>query len=273
MTAVSAKKNIVTSLGSLRHLIGTWSGSTGWNIIAVPDRHKKFGYKVIVQPIIETITFSPIGGSILNRGFDHNKEISGLSYQIQVSDAETNQALHFENGMWLELYKNRVARLASIPHGDTALLIGDSFTIKEEPEIDTSLSPLPDDLDPRKNKAYLQPYFDKQEEFEGRFNVLNPNKNLSENLEGKEVSKTLVFDVSTANKGGVQNIPFITKHANVPLFESTYYLEDVRDKKTGKTFQQLQYTQTTIIEFQDNEEKPGQKISWPHIDINTLIKQ
>jgi len=272
MTAAKIKKDIVASLGPLKNLIGTWTGSSGWNIIAVPDRNKKFGYKVIVQPIIETMTFSPIGGSILNRGFDQNQEVSGLSYQIQVSDAETDQALHFENGMWLVLYRGRVARLASIPHGDTALMIGKSFTIKEEPEIDTSLSPLPD-LKFKKNKAYLKPYFDKQKEFEGRIDVLNPNNNLIDMLEGKEVSKTLVLDVSTANKGGIQNIPFITKHANVPLLESTYYLEDVKDKKTGKTFQQLQYTQNTIIEFQDNKEKRGKKISWPHIDVNTLIKQ
>ena len=74
------------------------------------------------------------------------------------------------------------------------------------------------------------------------------------------------------------NIPFIVKHADTPRMQSIFWLEKVRNKKTGQEFDQLQYTQIIDIIFhhqfaKDGKPDPDKLILWPHITINTLVKQ
>jgi hypothetical protein len=51
-------------------------------------------------------------------------------------------------------------------------------------------------------------------------------------------------------------------------------VETVLDKSSGQTFQQLQYSQSVIIDFPvKNMVKKGGTIHWPHVSVNTLVKQ
>ena len=140
-------------LGPLANLSGSWSGS-GFNLIWRPH-HPGQDHFLELNVTTEELTFSPIGGSIPNRGLlQHDIVMHGLSYlqQIQDSNVIVNGApagLHFEPGLWLTVPAttapregSTVARLASIPHGTTILAQGTAKTTSGPPAIpDVSITP------------------------------------------------------------------------------------------------------------------------------------
>ncbi len=91
-------------------------------------------------------------------------------------------------------------------------------------------------------------------------------------IEGQHILQTVTLDVSTANDGGIVNIPFVVKHANATAFQGTFWIEKVQSS-AGNVFEQLQYVQQTNIEFLPRFDDPNKLIMWPHININTLVKQ
>ena len=52
-------------LGPLADLVGTWFGTHGWELIAVPQGD---GFHLIVRPYVEVVTFEAIGAPVPNRG-------------------------------------------------------------------------------------------------------------------------------------------------------------------------------------------------------------
>jgi hypothetical protein len=105
-----------------------------------------------------------------------------------------------------------------------------------------------------------------------------PNRYLIDYLQqqeknGQTVVETINLPVSTLNRGGITNIPFVQNNANAKQLDSIFWVETVLDKATGKTFQQLQYFQNTIIDFPVAKSPKGQTIHWPHVNVNTLVKQ
>ena len=277
----------VEDLGPLNDLAGTWVGK-GWNMIAVPinsdDPRNTVGcpgipasparenFCIEIMPYVETLTFTPIGAPVPNRGFPINTFVVGLHYQQVVSDANTFQPLHIEDGMWLLLDKEKkiVSRLSSIPHGDSLLAIGKAFDVEGNFQIPpTDGLPILD----KPALGYADPYF--TAEGVPPFDTSNPNQMLQDVIDKQKLLKTVVLNnVSTENKGGISNIPFIKKNADATSFESTFWIEEVEDK-AGNNFLQLQYSQTTDLEFiKDFTSKdPDQLIVWPHVDVATLVKQ
>ncbi|NEN87592.1 MAG: hypothetical protein F6K48_01090 [Okeania sp. SIO3H1] len=244
------------------------------NTVGCPGKTPKKpreNFCVEIMPYIETLTFTPIGAPVPNRGFPIDTFVVGLHYQQVVSDANTFQPLHIENGMWLLLDKEKkiVSRLSSIPHGNTLLAIGDSFDVEgnfQIPEIDGL--PILD----KPVLGYAAPYF--TAEGVPPFNPSNPNKILQDIIDKQKLLETVILDVSTENEGGISNIPFIEKNADVSSFESTFWIEDVEDE-AGNEFLQLQYSQTTNLDFIKDftSEDPDKLIVWPHIDVATMVKQ
>ena len=99
----------------------------------------------------------------------------------------------------------------------------------------------------------------------------NPNLFLGDAILGQNIVKTEVLIISTKTSpapsfkgGGVLNIPFLDKNAKVTQFDAIFWIETVQ-LPDNTEFLQLQYTQTTILNFLD--------INWPHISVATLIKQ
>ena len=82
--------------------------------------------------------------------------------------------------------------------------------------------------------------------------------------QGLNVVKTTVLVISTANSGGILNIPFVTSNANATKMDAIFWIETVQ-QSDGSEFLQLQYTQTVILNFLG--------IDWPHISVATLVKQ
>jgi hypothetical protein len=256
--------------GPLSDLIGTWVGTKGWNLVAVPQQHVK-GFLLLVRPYVETIIITPLSTPTPNRGAEIIQQVPTLMYSLNIHDAINGSLLHAENGTWLLLHECpggfSIARQASVPHGDSILALGSSLVTKGAPQIpDISTLPV---TGPGAPLGYSDPYLTPLP----GFNKVNPNATLREAIEGQTILESTSLTVSTANEGGLSNIPFITKNANATKFDATFWIETVLNEETNQTFLQLQYSQNTILEFLPRFDNPAEKIQWPHININTLVKQ
>ncbi|MGH7029998.1 MAG: heme-binding protein [Stellaceae bacterium] len=272
-------------LGPLADLAGTWVGS-GFNLISLPDfdsRPPSTGpkaFRLKLNATRETLQFIPIGGPVPNRGSitdlgtgagQSDIQLHGLTYLQRVSDAVTNDALHIEPGIWLNVPATTVlpvqpatvVRLGTIPHGDSMLAQGNSLTVAGGPLIgaidSTPTGPgiLPGYLDPFLNPP-LPPGF--KLPF-----VKNPNLALQEAIQGQDITNTVVLIISTSPSGGIVNIPFVVQNANATKLDAVFLIETVQQPDGSGTFMQLQYTQTVILNFLG--------IDWPHISVATLVKQ
>jgi hypothetical protein len=263
-----------SNLGPLQDLVGTWHGSNGWELIAVPNSAHDF--RVIARPVLEVLTFSAIGAAVPNRGVPDDMCIYGLLYETRISDALTHEPLHLENGMWLNLGEQAgalpIARQASIPHGDVFLALGTATTIDGPPTIPV------EDANP-----ILDPIIMGYTEGEGGYSH-PPTGNVPEGLDytdwtaslreaikGLTIARTVEFSLSTESSGGIVNIPFVDAQANATSFTCTFWLETITGP-AGEEVMQLQYMQQTNIEF-FKQKGTDHVIMWPHVNSNTLRKQ
>jgi len=315
MMAAAPADTLAPNGNPLAELPGTWIGS-GFNMIAVPDfaAHgipgtEKGGspFRLIVNKTSETITFSDIG-PVPNRGNIQPDIIyNGVQYLQQVSDAVTLEGLHVEPGLWLNLPANpvqtnaSVARLSTIPHGDSLLAQGPWGEVDGGPIIDKA-DATPFTLDAKGNRVndtnvdtYLKPYFDTPlPSGIPAGSILNPNLVLEQAIkdqeaQGRKITKTIFMQVNAAPIGGINgtpvspepgaegglvNIPFIVKNADANSMSSIFWIELVQNSD-GSHFLQLQYTQTVILDFPVFNPATGGTIDikWPHITVGTLIKR
>ncbi|CAN5379550.1 hypothetical protein BH09BAC6_BH09BAC6_08770 [soil metagenome] len=277
---------VADKLGPLADLVGTWRGNSGWNMIAIPTQNSGVpDFKLLIQNYSETITFTPIGAPVPNRGGVDEQSITGLMYDLTITDNSTEGILHLENGMWLymgdihdqptDLLKGAplpiqysIARQSSIPHGDVVIGLGNSTISSGTPEF-PAIHGAPVDIGHPKLLGYLDPY--KFHDFP-HFNAKNPNAMLQIAVQGQNIGRVNTISVDTSNKGGtIANIPFITQFVDPTRFVSTYWIEDVT-LHDGTQFKQLQYSQQADLNFIPKFGIPG-IIMWPHINVNTLRKQ
>lgn len=263
---------VADSLGPLANLVGTWMGSKGWEIIAVPASvgDPAFeSFRLIIRPYIEIITFVPIGAPVPNRGYPNDLFITGVQYEMRITDAETNQPLHLEVGMWLYLpgQDQTIARSATVPHGDSLLALGNAATLNGAPAIPkTTAIPVIKGFKPGYTDNYLRlpasiPFL-----------ASDVSKVLQDAIAQQTISQTDQLDISTANGGGILNIPFVAAQANTNAFTCTYWIETITTD-SGDTVQQLQYLQQANLNFVKQFDGSGDLIMWPHINMNTLQKQ
>ncbi|WP_254560646.1 heme-binding protein [Dyadobacter diqingensis] len=256
--------------GPLTDLIGTWVGNKGWNLVAVPNQ--KGGFLLLVQPYTETLTITPLSTPTPNRGTDIIQQVPTLLYSLSVHSNVDGSLLHAENGTWLLLPNCpsdfSIARQASVPHGDSLLALGGSSVTAGPPPIQP-ISTLPITGPGQMPFGYTDPYLVPMQ----GFNKINPNATLLDAISGQTIISSTNISVSTANQGGISNIPFITKNANTTSFEAIFWIETVQNPTTGGTFLQLQYSQTSMIEFIPQFHDPSKLIQWPHVNINTMVKQ
>ena len=137
-------------LGPLGELSGTWTGE-GFNLIARPDFHDRANLYLQLNQTHETLTISPIGSAIPNRGSGQDDiELFGLSYLQQIHDRFTGGALHLEPGLWITQPETTyppedpppngriITRMASIPHGNTVLAQGNASSFTGPPTLQTA---------------------------------------------------------------------------------------------------------------------------------------
>ncbi|HEV2764687.1 MAG TPA: heme-binding protein [Pyrinomonadaceae bacterium] len=279
-------EDVTTALGPLARLVGTWIGNHGWNLIAVPKEPDKPGgpesFTLLVRPYFEFITFAPLGAPVPDRGASETLLISGLEYSLRVTDALTNQPLHLENGMWLYLNDPQnpqsptIARHATVPHGNSVLALGGFSQSDGPPDIPTLDSfPVgsPGGMAAGYTDPYIEPLPPAVAAIQPHFIVKNPNAVLQAAIQEQTILDTLTLNVSSQTAtGGIVNIPFIRQNANASAFNATFWIETVKDPQTGDQYDQLQYSQQTNLNFIPRGDGQG-LIMWPHVNVNTLVKQ
>lgn len=301
-------------LGPLKLLPGKWANlpnlpGRGWNMIALPFVAPKeagfpFNYRLLVNQYNEELEFTLVDKAVPNRGVrlglgpDANTDqfLVTLDYQQSIKQIAADDfpksglagpagaAIHHEPGLWLHMTNGitdslNIARLATIPHGDSVLALGQSSEHPGRPSI-PDINGLPIGVDQDLKNPYLAPYKHFNDSlFQGLFNPVSPNDLLEAANQGVEIEKTTVLDVdSTHPTGGVVNIPFIVRQANATVMKSTFWIQELKEKdKNGKPKLRLQYSQLVMLDFFKRVDGlppgccPG-LIQWPHVSINTLEK-
>ncbi len=319
-------------LGPLKLLPGAWiSHNGGWNMIALPVDPNLIGggtvapFRILMNQYCEILRFTTVDADVPNRGInadgsDATQRVVTLDYeqeiaQIAVDDFPSTKGsdligkpchkIHHETGLWLRMKNEKtknldIARLASIPHGNSVLALGQSDHYKggakKIPQLNVLIPPvtgMPIGRLPQKQQTdkYLAPY---QHYIDNPFmgNVpgrpgphfpgfspedMNEILRLSHGL-GKNVECTTQLSVDSTNEqGGVLNIPFIKNQADATSMNSTFWIQEMKDKETsgdreGKPKLRLLYTQTVMLDFFPRQDGLPGRIRWPHISINSLEK-
>ena len=295
-------------LGPLAQLPGTWDGvGTGWNAIALPFAGPgPADYRLLLNQYNETLIFSLVDKGVPNRGLsaDHlvqrDQFLVALDYeqsihQVAVVDEPASTvrgaidaAIHHEPGLFLNMLNEipdgfDIARLATIPHGDSVLALGRSSRHPGPPVIG-AVNGLPvgvrADVD---NNPYLAPYkvfrdtpFVGNVTFPGfpGFDPVEPEKLLQLANTGVDITRTTVLELDTTfATGGVHNIPFVVRQANAVSMKSTFWISEIAPENEGdEPILQLQYLQVVMLDFFDRRDGQPGRIGWPHVSINTLRK-
>jgi hypothetical protein len=294
------------ALGRLMNLPGVWSNTPnlpgrGWNMIALPFEGGALGYRLLLNQYNETLKFTTVDKGVPNRGIldntdgtDGDQFVVALDYlqtieQIKVKDfPESNKQgsiedgknkIHHEPGFWLHM-KNKttnnidLARLATIPHGNSVLALGHS-NVSDQPPTIPNISGLPIGVDQSLDSTYLEPYkFFNDNLFEGLFNPVHPNLLLEAANQGVNIVKTTKLEVTTTiEDAGISNIPFVTKEADATEMKSTFWLQELEELDgAGNPKLRLQYSQTVFLDFFPRRDGVPGSIRWPHVSINTLEK-
>lgn len=302
---------------------------TGWNMIALPFQNAPtapagFKFRLLMNQYNEELRFTFVDDDVPNRGLlragdpDHDQFVVTLDYQQRIAQIAADDRpaspdagaaglpIHHEPGLWL-YDKNRratddqivgdqvsevvldVARLASIPHGNSVLALGRSERHDGMPDI-PPLSGLPsgrfEDVNTPaydfKTDPYLEPYNHYiNSPFKGTlaavssfpgFSPADMNELLRFANQGLNIVRTTTLTVdSTRKNAGIRNAPFSVREAEAVSMKSTFWIQEVEE--AGKLRLRLQYSQVVMLNFfrPREDELPG-VAAWPHISIATLEK-
>lgn len=295
-------------LGPLKLLPGTWKNlpnlaGRGWNMIALPFATRpdsRLDYRLLMNRYNEELKFTLVDSAVPNRGIiknpassvDTDQFVVTLDYEQTITQiiaedfpvsgkaGDPESGIHHEPGLWLHMTNETtnnidIARLGTIPHGDSVLALGTSEELDGAPQIpNVNGLPIgvPQDLD---NNPYLSPYKHFHDNpFQGLFEPVQPSKLLTDANNGIDIVRTTKLEVDTAvESGGIVNIPFIVKQANAADMKSTFWIQELAEQDaSGKPKLRLQYLQIVILDFFPRFDGAPGLIRWPHVSINTMEK-
>jgi len=293
-TALDMAPGDTSELGPLQGLLGTWQG-TGFNMIwrpfHSPDPRVMQGHFLELDLTEETLAVEEVKGAIPNRGLlQPDINMFGVHYLQQIKDLNLGAGLHFEPGIWLNIPATTnpeepptVARLGSIPHGTSILAQGRAFTHPGPPRIDpVSITPFvigkPDELRPfpESDLSIPTPFRSSGKQIDGitQEMVDNPNSVLTAAIAGQTILETTTLIITSDPNGaiaggGTANTAFLQgappnprPNANAALVTAIFWIETVQGENGQPDFQQLQYTQTVLLDFGG--------LSWPHVSVATM---
>lgn len=296
-----------------------------------PSPPQGFKFRVLMNQYNEELQFTFVDDDVPNRGLsrpndpDFDQFVVTLDYQQKIAQvvAEDRPAsgglegpaglpIHHEPGLWL-YEKNRrtkddqikgdvitemeldVARLASIPHGNSVLAIGKSEVHDGMPAIpaisglpsgrfEDFLTPDYDFRDATNPDPYLEPFRHYiGNPFMGNvtvpgfpgFNPADMNQILRFANQGVNIVKTTTLTVdSTRKNAGISNVPFSVREAEPVSLKSTFWIQELAEKDDmGNPKLRLQYSQVVMLNFfRSREDEFPERAVWPHISIATLEK-
>ena len=308
-------------------LKGTWtSESQGWNLIALPTSSPK-QFRLLMNQYGETLNFNRFADlNVPNRGVtpdetgNVDQKIDAIAYeqivhQRAVDDFPASQlravngdGIHHEPGFFLQLLSHvatghteedgelngpeeelKIARQASIPHGNSVLAMGTIKTFDGAPKIEDE-DATPERINDKSfnTNKYLSPYKHYEDSHffgnvppTGGFPGFSPKdanailKFANSKLSVKQTT-ALHFDTKYRNKQltniPISNIPFVVREANVTEMHADFWIMELNKPYDSADPEfVMQYSQTVYLEFFDSDE-PGKLIRWPHVSINTLRK-
>lgn len=291
-------------LGPLQLLPGTWKntsslGGRGWNAIALPFADPPLNYRLLVNQYNEELKFTIVDKAVPNRGIRHedgdieeaDQFVVTLDYEqiiTQVAAADRPDSglagkpgavIHHEPGLWLHMTNETtngldIARLGTVPHGDSLLALGTSEEIDGGPII-PDVNGLPIGAGQDLSSPYLAPYRHFHDNpFEDLFDPTRPAELLKDANQGVRIAKTTVLSVDTAvETAGIVNLPFIVKQANAASMKSTFWIQELEETDAqGKPKLRLQYLQVILLDFFPRRDGFPGLVRWPHISINTMEK-
>lgn len=290
-----------------------------------------FKFRVLMNQYNEELQFTFVDDDVPNRGLSRLDEtgfdqfVVTLDYQQKIAQVKAEDRpdssglaglaglpIHHEPGLWLyntnrkpkddqiiedevSVVELDVARLASIPHGNSVLALGKSAKHKGMPEI-PPLSGLPsgrfedtftpdyDFRDATNPDPYLKPYKHYIDNpFMGNvtipgfpgFNPADMNQILRFANQGVNIVQTTTLTVDTeARSGGITNAPFSVREAEPVSMKSTFWIQQLAERdEFGQPKLRLQYSQVVMLNFfhPRQDQFPGRAV-WPHISIATLEK-
>lgn len=306
-------KQMENELGPLRDLPGKWKATgTGWNMIALPFKDAPVGmapFRILMNQYDEELSFSFVDDNVPNRGEFVDQRVATIDYQQEIKQqiaadfpvsAEAGGeglTIHHEPGLWVRVKDNQtngidLARLASIPHGNSVLCLGESSNHDGMPEI-PPINALPfgrfEDLSTSgydvNDDPYLVPYkhfIDNP--FMGNvpdgigfpgFNPRDMNQILRFANENVDIIRTVRLTVDSKREAaGISNMPFTVREAEPVSMKSTFWIQEIRGPAGGANKFRLQYSQVVMLDFfrPRQDEMPG-RAQWPHVSICTLEKQ
>ncbi len=286
-----------------------------------------FKFRVLMNQYDEELQVTFVDSNVPNRGLTRSGDPASdqftvtLDYQQKIAQVlaedrpnsnglagQPGLPIHHEPGLWLYAKNHKpkddhikgdkvsqvkldVARLASIPHGNSVLALGTSEVHHGMPEIPPlNASPVGrfEDISTPdydfKSDPYLEPfkhYIDNP--FMGNvtvpgfpgFNPADMNQILRFANQGVNVVRTTTLTVDTERQsGGISNVPFSVREAEPVGMKSTFWIQELKEKdENGNPKMRLQYSQVVMLEFFNprQDEFSGRAV-WPHISIATLEK-
>lgn len=301
------------SFGPFEKLLGTWEGTRGINVVSLPaweDATASASFVLLGHEYNETLTFSPILGQVLNRGYSHANQLNpiaqldqvivGVTYHLRVVDSTTAELLHVENGQWLwnEVpgvdQQWSVSRAAMIPHGVSLVALGQNSSMKGT-EVEAEMLAMKSSDDWRatpQNLGLAPPGY-----FEGKLRAgcnskdgspsmadcTNPVGRLLEDIGSVQNMNVTKLQVSSLHDGAsLAMLPNIRAQVENKAFNATFWIESITDEE-GNIYEQLQYAQNVFLSFETNFDCSSYPMSsscsfgdslihWPHIQVNTLRK-
>jgi hypothetical protein len=302
------------NLGTLGGLPGTWANQDelaghGWNMIALPyvnpgspvTPQQPSDFRLLLNQFDETLIFSMVDNNVPNRGaatqvlFDADQHVAALQYIqniVQSAAADfpptpnTNDTpkgtagIHHEPGLMLHMLSQTgngpdLARLATIPHGNSVNALGHGVVIQGPPDFTSigDFSALPIGVSPDvDNDPYLLPYKTfRDAPFQGLFNPVDPLDLLRKAVPPNVKTTTVLTFDTTLSTGGITSIPFVVSQANASAMRAVFWIEELDAPPVNGIPQMvLQYAQRVILEFFTVPGDPKTLIQWPHITINTM---
>lgn len=297
-----------------------------------PSPPAGFKFRILMNQYDEELRFTFVDDDVPNRGLvrpgspDSDQFVATLDYQQKIAQVAAEDRpdsgglagkpglpIHHEPGLWLyeknrrstddeitrngiEEVKLDVARLASIPHGNSVLAIGRSEYHEGMPEIpplsglplgrfEDVLTPDYDFRDATNPDPYLEPYRHYIESpFMGNvpsgigfpgFSPADMNEILRFANQGVNIVRTTTLTVDTDRKtAGISNVPFSVREADPVSMKSTFWIQELAETdERGRPKLRLQYSQVVMMDFFRPREDglPG-RVTWPHVSIATLEK-
>jgi len=261
---------------------GQWQDEFGWNFISQPELGGEGGNSFMMRfdQMRETITFKP-------RGIARNVGITGqvgfwqgMSYEVSIETPE-GESIHHEMGHFLLNVKDKdgetheelrgdVIRQATIPRANAIMTAGKLKPGTIADTIDGEVTPFyntrPQARDAEIQNQINAAFDEKQGEITGRNgpNLGQPLEWLRGILAENPVGQNWVFefrhDSAPSQMASGQRV---ANPVTIGNLLSDFWIG--KREREGRTLEILQYAQKVDLTFHG--------IEWPHMAVNTLIKQ